>query len=206
MAISVIFIGRHYIRERRLLKYIFVCFIAFLCHKSALVFLPLYFIYAQEIKWERVLIVFIGTIILARSSDVLFTMVGWINSSDFIMNEYASSSVSFFRIAVRVAPAGLALFYAMNKKLNKDQVLYFYLLAIHAAVGVVTGGSAYLARLGSFTGVFVPLGLNSILKSTSRQNYHIIRLVILVLFFVYWTYDITNSSTLREYEWCFGYM
>lgn len=44
-ALGLVFYGYRYIKEKHLFKYILTCFVAFLFHKSAIIAVPIYFIY-----------------------------------------------------------------------------------------------------------------------------------------------------------------
>lgn len=201
MAVTILFLGRKHIFNRELLKYALYCFVAFLCHKSAAVFLLLYFMYSKTFSIKRLIIIIISVIIISRNYEIVFSMIGWVNESEFVVTEYASRTVSIFRIAVGCAPAIFALYYAFTRKLDKMQVFYTYMLVANAAVRLSTSGSAYLARLGAYTGIFVPLGLASILRSTERKYKNVLRLFILIMYAIYWIYEINNSETLSVFEW-----
>jgi hypothetical protein len=45
MAVSITFWGSRYIFSKKLMKYLLCCLLAFLCHQSALIAIPIYFIY-----------------------------------------------------------------------------------------------------------------------------------------------------------------
>lgn len=204
LAIAIIYAGRDYIFDRKFLNYCIVCFGAFLCHKSALVAIALYFIYSDEIKVSRIVEVVFGSVLILFSYGTVFRVIGWMNQEEFLVTDYATASVSFFRVAVGVVPGILATYYAFKKDLDEEQRFYFYLLLANAAVKLATGQSAYLARFAMYTGIFVPLGLNSITKATDEKYYTFFRRLIIFLYFVYWLYDVFNSSTLSHYEFIFG--
>lgn len=206
IAIAIAFLGRKYILQRKFWKFLLVCLVAFLAHKSALFFILVYFIYSEEFTTVRLICITIITIIVSRSYEVMFDLIGWINDKEFIVNDYALKSVNTLRILAGCAPAIVAVYYAYNKKLDKEQVFYAYMLVANATVWLVTADSAYLARLALYTGVFVPLGLSSILKSTIQKYKLPIKIGVMVLYMLFWLYDVSNSKTLREFEWIFSYL
>lgn len=58
---SIVFLGVSAIKERKLFKYIVICFIASLAHKSALLALPIYFLYnIKSIKVSVAIIIIVG--------------------------------------------------------------------------------------------------------------------------------------------------
>lgn len=206
LACAVVFCGRRFIFERKFLKYALMIVLASLCHRSAAVFILLYFIVSDRITVERMFIVIVATIFLAINYDLMFELIGWVNDSEFVMTSYASTTVSIFRVLVGCCPALLALFYAARKKLNKTQIFYVYLLVANAAARIATAESAYLARLGAYTAMFIPLGLSHIVGhgSTKKEQVFAVKGAIVLLYFAYWMVEVSGSATLSEYEWFFG--
>ena len=165
LAITVIYCGRKFIKERSLTKYLLVCAIAYLCHKSSIVMVALYFLPSPTFRPLRVVMVVVASVLLSRSTEILFEVVGFLNNREFVSNSYAATNVSFFRIAVGCVPAALALYCAYTRELDNDQYFYMYMLVANATLRVMTSNSAYLARIASFPGVFVPIGLSRTLES-----------------------------------------
>ena len=206
LACAIVFCGRKFIFERKFLKYALVIVLASLCHRSAAVFILLYFIVSDRITVERMFLVIVGTVFLAINYDLVFELIGWVSDSEFVMTDYASKTVSIFRVLVGCCPALLALFYAARKKLNKTQIFYVYLLVANAAARIATAESAYLARLGAYTAMFIPLGLSHIVGhgSTKKEQVFAVKGAIVLLYFAYWMVEVSGSATLSEYEWFFG--
>ena len=203
IAIAIVFIGRKYIMERNFLKFLLVCGVAFFAHRSALFFVLIYFIYSEKFTVVRLLVVTIIAIVVSRSYEVLFNFIGWMNDEEFVANDYALRSVNILRILAGCAPAILAIYYAFAKKLNKQQIFYTYMLIANATVWISTGDSAYLARLALYTGVFVPLGLSSIIKSTDESHKKTFKILVVALYMAFWIYDVTNNRNLRNFQWIF---
>ena len=207
MAITIVYLGRNYIYQRKFLKFLAVCFVGFLAHKSALFFVLIYFVYTEKITGKRLLAIAAITVILSRSYEQIFEFIGWMNDSEGgELTDYATTSVSVFRILVGCAPAIVGIYFAYTRKMNKEQVFYVYMMVANAAIRIATSDSAYLARLGSFTGIFVPLALSSITKLCNKRYYAALRVAIVCLYFAYWLYEVTNSKTLYEFEWIFQYI
>lgn len=206
LAVSIIYVGRKYIEERKFIKFAIVCFLAFLVHKSAIFGLALYFVPARKLSVKRLTLVVVGTLVLSRSYEWAFNIIGWLNDSEFMITEYSARSVNVLRVLVGCSPAALGVYYGFTRKLSDEQIFYVYMLVANAATRVVTMGSAYLARLGAFTAIFVPIGLCYLTKETDSRYYKILRWIIIIFYFIYWMYEIQISDTLRNFEWVFSYL
>ena len=206
IAVAIVFLGRKYIMERKFWKFLIICGIAFLAHRSALFFVLIYFVYTERFTTVRLLAVTIIAIVVSRSYEVLFDFIGWMNDEEFVANDYALRSVNILRILAGCAPAILAVYYAFTKQLNKRQIFYTYMLIANATVWVSTADSAYLARLALYTEEFVPLGLSSILELEDDKHKKVLKIIIVALYMCFWLYDVWNSSSLREFKWMFSYL
>ena len=126
---------------------------------------------------------------------------------EFELNNYSTASVNIFRTLVGCCPAILGLYFAYNNKdLDEQQVFYIYMLIINASTRIVTSESAYLARLACYPTVFVPLGLGYLTDICSQKYYKVFRAGILILYMLFWLYEVLNTKTLREFEWIFSYL
>lgn len=68
---AIVFFGFSAIREKKLLNYIIICFIASLAHKSALLALPIYFLYnLKSIKVSIVVIAIVGIMMTVISQYI----------------------------------------------------------------------------------------------------------------------------------------
>ena len=206
LAVAIVFIGRKYITERKFWKFLLVCAIAFLAHKSALFCILIYFVYSEKFTMKRLLIITVITIVVSRSYEYMFDLVGWVKDKEFIPNDYALRSVNVLRILAGCAPAVLSIYYGFTRKLDKQQLFYAYMLIVNAAIKIATGDSAYLARLALYTGVFVPLGLNSIFKATDKRYYNLLKLVAIILYMIFWAYEVIITDNLRNFQWIFGHL
>ncbi len=207
MAVAIVFAGRKLITERKFWKYLLVCFVAFFAHKSALFCILFYFVYSKKFSTKRLLIILGITIFFSINYETIFDFIGWMNDAEFVADAYASTSVNTFRTLVGCCPAIMGLYFAYNNKdLDEQQVFYIYMLIINAATRIVTSDSAYLARLACYPTVFVPLGLGYLTDLCSQKYYKVFRAGILILYLLFWLYEVLNTKTLREFEWIFSYL
>lgn len=204
IAVTIVYLGRHYITQHKFAKYLLVCFIAFLFHRSAIFAILFYFIYSESFSFKRLFVILVATVALTFSYEPIFSFIGWLDNEEFVMTIYASNSVNILRVVVHCCPAILAIYLALNKLVDKNQVFYVYMLIADAAIHIAMSDSAYLTRLGIYTSAFIPLGLNYITQSLSKKHYKVLRYLIIIFYFLFWLYDIYNSSALNNFRFVFG--
>ena len=204
LAATIIYLGRHYITERKFFKYLLICFLAFLFHRSAIFCVLLYFIYDEKFSLKRLFIIIAASIVLALNYDTIFSFIGWLDDKEFVQSAYSSASVNILRILVQCCPAILAIYLALKKEINKNQVFYVYMLVANAAIFIAMSDSAYLTRLGVYTAAFVPLGLEYITRDISKKYFNVLRYLIVIFYFLFWLYEVSNSSSLNNFQWYFN--
>lgn len=203
-AATIIYLGRHYIEQRKFSKYFLICFIAFLFHRSSIFALLFYFICSKEFTLKKTFIILSATLILSYSYKPIFDFIGWLDQEEFVITYYASNSVNILRVLVHCCPAIIAIYLTFNKKLDKKHVFYTYMLIADAAIYIAMSGSAYLTRLGIYTSAFIPLGLSYITKATPVKYFKVLRYVIIILYFLFWLYDISINIDLNNFQFVFG--
>ena len=143
----------------------------------------------------------VATLFIAFNYETIFGFIGWLNDAEYIVNDYSERSVNVLRTLVGCVPALVAIYYAVSRKLDKQQIFYVYMIVINAAIRIATSDSAYLYRLAMFPAIFLPLGLGSLSKVCNVKYRKLFRVCTVVLYFLYWLYEILINVTLREFEW-----
>lgn len=190
IAVSIIMYSYKYVAQRKLFKFLICLLLAFSIHRSALVFLPAYFIVNKQWSGTVIFIVYFASLLLGFATEKIFG--GILNAvlgtyylfSDTVqskLNYYISPEVpeyaemSFPRIALSVVNSLLLLvfLYVFKEKKYKDNAAYNMLFNLHW-VGICINRLVWLAipdfaRATNFYGMsdvflFV-LAVNSVKKN-----------------------------------------
>ena len=204
LASAVIFAGLKYIKEKKFWKYAFIVFIAFLFHTSAIIMLFAYFITHLEIRFRNIVLLIIGSLLILFSFNGVLELAGFLLKQNYGINSaYLTRSVNSLRVLVAVAPAVFFLIFYWKREKTSEQKMWLNLLILNGIMMFATSNSAYLARMGIYTAPFTTLGIPELLKGISFRNRNIIRVVILLLYAVFWWYDITQSGALNNFKFVF---
>lgn len=201
LAATIIFCGFKFLREKKLLNYCIVVFIAFLFHKSAVVLLLLYFIVHRKINWKNLLILVAITVIFIYSYDNVFNFADWLLDKELDkQGAYISNSVNILRVSANIAPAVYFLIRNWKKEKTDSETFYLNLLLIHGLVSLITINSAYLARLNLYTSLFEIIAICELLKKEDKYR-TVITIVVIILFFVFQLYEVYISPDLSPFKW-----
>lgn len=76
--------GLNFLRGKKFIKFILCVFVAFLFHKSSIIFIPFYFLFKRKVTPQSILVslivIFVVAIERARLSPLLFSFQGWYES------------------------------------------------------------------------------------------------------------------------------
>ncbi len=204
LASAIIFSGIRYIKEKQFWKYALTVFIAFLFHTSAIIMIFAYFITHWEIRFRNIAFLIIGSVVILFSFNGVLELAGFLLKQNYGINSaYITRSVNGLRILVAVAPAIFFLIFYWNREKTNDQKMWLNLLILNGIMMFATSNSAYLARMGIYTTPFLALGIPELLKEISFRNRNILRVVILLLYVIFWWYDISQAGALNNFKFVF---
>lgn len=203
LAAAVVFSGHRLILQKKFWKYLLVVFIAFCVHRSAIVMLIPYFILNNRVSVKNLILLAIGTLIVAWNYEDIFRIAGLLKDSDMQMTDaaYYTTSVSILRVLVACAPAIFFVILYLTEETKGEERFYINALVMNAAAMVAMSNSAYLARLAIYTNMFSPLAIARLLRLKNKQIETVIKVVIVALFAVYWYIEVSGSSSLNNFQW-----
>ena len=199
LAAAVLICGLPYIKQRKLIRYCIVCFVAFLFHKSALVMLAMYFVAGKKATIRNMIFIMLGSVVLLYSYDFVFGLLGNI-MTDVDTTEYATRSVNILRTLVACAPAILFWASGLYKEADEDTAFYLNITVIHAALAIAASGSSYFARVSMYTDPFMAIAIPKLgkkLYKKSGQNYMTVMTLCYTLFFLYGEYKDATEKVFK---------
>lgn len=201
IAATFILMGYRYILEKKFWKYAFFVFLAYCSHVSAIVMILPYFFLRNKIRFWNTFIMTVGTILVSANYDLIFSFVEDLKEQEIAMGAYMTSSVNILRVLANCAPAAVGLVLHGNRKLGKEETFYLNTLIFNAAAMVAASNSTYLARIGIYTGIFIPIALEKLIVLNNKKTQAFLRFVIIAFYAVFWYYEISISPALNPFCW-----
>lgn len=201
LATAILFLGFPYLRDKKLIKYCIIVFLAFLCHKSAIVFILLYFIVHRKIDGKNLILILVASFVVLYSYDAVFNFTNWVLDKDIdTQGAYISRTVNFLRVAANIAPSVFFLIRYWKKEKSEAESFYLNLLIIHGVVSLVTLNSAYLARLNMYTAPFEIIAISELVKG-KKESKSVLEIGIIILFLIFEIYQVWASPDLNSFHW-----
>ena len=204
LAAAIVFAGHRYILKRRFVPYLLTILLAMLFHKSAVVMILPYFLYARKPDVTQFILLAAGAVIVRFSYEVIVELIRFVKGTIIDWNDvYMTRDINPLRIAVSFVPVILFFSSCDRRKMNKTQEFYVNSMFFHAFAMLASMGSAYFGRIGIYTGAMTCIGYGHLfsLIPRSRQK-NVIAAAAFVLFLIYWIYSL-QSGSLRSFRWIF---
>lgn len=201
LALTFIFACSKRSEKHWVLKYVIVILIASMIHKSALMFLPFLILSQFKInKYQQVLLV--GS---AFAVPLFFNFGYQIMEVANRESEYILESINPIRVLVAFAP--LVLLYFVDRKTFFGKNYFVTNMTIlNAMLTLTTMNSAYLNRFTKYLSIYLIIFVPKCLKDMPKKSRLISSIVIVLLYFMYFTYEVSISSSLSDFRWIFPYM
>lgn len=204
LAASIIFAFARVSRNKWILKYILICCIAFLFHKSALMMIPILLLSHRRFDKKQIFLLISAAMIIPLFFDFAFNFMG-ANTADADALEYIEREINPIRVLVAFAPALLLLFVENKEEYFEKNSFIVNMMLFHAILSLTTMNSAYLHRFTEYTSMFLMIYYPSVFRAISSKFKSYIIIVVLFLYFLYFRYELTNGVDNVVWQWSFSH-
>lgn len=207
LAAAVLFAGHHFIKEQKFPKWCLVVFVAAMCHITAVIGLLFYFYPKIRTSVVSVVSSLAVAFVAMGMYDKIFDFIGFLKSDTFVLegagSEYLTNSINPLRIAVAWVPVIFFLVFRRyyNRESEKFQ-FYMSMTILHAILMTTAMNSAYLGRVGIYTGVFNTITWPLLLKKVDDRSKKIMIVMMLAFYILYWRTE-ASGPNLINFQWIF---
>lgn len=204
LASAILFSGHRAIYDKKIWKWLLTVFLATCVHKTALVMVVLYFLLRNKVNAWHIIFLALGTYIVSANYDQIFSIIGLSDDPNSGGASYAMKSVNVLRILVACAPAILSIIVYFKRELTEEQTFFINALVVHAAAMLAASNSAYLARICIYTSPYVSVALPKLLRLKNSAIEKVIRIGVVLLYFLFWYKDISGNPEMNNFRWVFS--
>ena len=202
LAMSFAVPAYYFTKNRKLVLFLLMAFLAFLFHHSAIVLLLMYPVYYFDLRINSSLLIIIPIIIIVYVFRV--PIFSWLKA---FLSDYQSGTIrETGAIMVFLLLVGLlVLSYIIpdNSLLDKDTLGMRNLLLLATILQVFAGINSLAMRMNYYYLLFIPLLIPRILNSASEKNRYVANVIYVVMlgFFTFWYIfrAYTAGDTLHVY-------
>jgi len=199
LAGAIIFAFSKKANRNWILKYIAVCFIAFLMHKTAIFMLPILILANRKIDFRQIIIILGTAVAMPYIGSYALNFIG--GSLD---THYASHAVNTLRILVSFVPVFLIVF--SNKKFRENNSFLINMAIINALITFSTRNSALMYRFADYTVMYLMLLIPKLSDIFSENSRKIFNIATIALFFIFFATEIqSGNGNLNNFQWAFNH-
>lgn len=204
MAGAIVFAFSKVGKKNWILKYALICFIAYLFHTSALMMIPILLLSHRKIDKTQIFLLLVSAIAIPLFFDFAFDFMG-VNLADDDSLVYIEREINPIRVAVAFAPLILLFFLEDREDFLDRNGFIVNLVIFNAILTLTTRNSAYLNRFSHYTNMFLMPYYPAVFKGMSK-NLRIFAIIsVMVLYFFYFRYELTNGVDEVVWQWSFSH-
>ena len=211
LACAIIFFGISIIEKQEnttiklVIKITFLCFVAYLAHKSAIFMLPMLLISNRKLDYKQVFL-----LIICSASIPLFFESAYgvmeVNSSNTEAAAYINREINPIRVLVAIAPLVLIAFVKERKELFDEDRVVTNMALFHSILTVTTMNSAYMHRITQYSLCFMMVFIVNSMNKMSGRTRRTATVVTLILYFSFWLYGLLSSGEQVVFQWSFDHI
>ncbi|MGN1161706.1 MAG: EpsG family protein [Candidatus Fimenecus sp.] len=191
--VLVVFIGTKLIEKRKMIPFLLVVIVAFTVHKSALCFLPFYFLSRVPINKKSIFAVLCATPIMFVCKDQIFRVVGYLVGYEYDeLENRGAYGFTFMYIAVTVVM--LVLLKHIREKCPHYKMYYNALFLGLLFLPLVFVNPTAM-RVVQYYSLFLMLSVPEIVRAFDKKTSKVIYALMLVVLF--------SASNVYSYEYVF---
>ena len=193
MAMSICLLAYTYAKNKKLVKFLLTILVAILFHKSALIFLIVYFVVNMKHGFKSTSLLIIGTLMFVSLADRLVFVYGDVVGEYYEIESFDSGGI----IPLAIYVIAIVLTLIVNVSQNNDDKVPFHLLAL-SVLGCALYCSRYFStqiyeRISYYFFYFLMLLFPSVFKKISSKERTIIVMLFLVCAVALYMYRISKG-------------
>ncbi|MGN0554952.1 MAG: EpsG family protein [Candidatus Fimenecus sp.] len=191
--VLVVFIGTKLIEKRKFLPFLLVVLVAFTVHKSAICFLPFYFLSRLPVNKKSILAVLCATPILFVFKDQIFRVVGYLVGYEYDeLENRGAYGFTFMYIAVTVV---MLLLLKLIRKKCPQYKMYYNALFMGLMFLPLVFVNPTAMRAVQYYSLFLMLSVPEIVKAFEKKTGIMVYVAMLIILF--------SASSVYSYEYVF---
>ena len=192
IAMSICLLAYEEVKKKNIIKFLFIVFLALFFHRTAVVFIPVYFLSKLKVKTNHLVIFGIA------SSIILFFSTQIITIANNVFHESYDTAVDkggFVATSIYILIMVYALISNRESLKNDDKALAFYVLLTGMVCYIMRYVGALAAERVSFYYMFAQIiVLSDAIENTSSKNKKLVAMIVFFLCILLFIYRMSTSN------------
>ena len=183
----IVFLGYKYIKERKLIKFALIAFIAYTIHKSSVVFIPYYFIANISITPVYVLISLAVVVTVALMGSSLYAPLSAALGFGEEQIEYSKGGAETYAAVLTLMCIVILIFYYFYKNRTENATRIFNITLLTLMSSLLVFQNQSFMRVQQYYSLFLCVSFPEVIASfekKSRVFVYIVTVLFLLLYFI----------------------
>ena len=183
----VVFLGYKYIKERKLINFAIIAFLAFIIHKSSVIFVPFYFIANIPITSLYIIIALIIVVIIAFMGKSFYGLVAEALGFSEDQIDYAGGGAETYALVLTVMCIVILSFYYFYKDKTENATRFFNITLLTLTTSLLVFQNQGFMRIQQYYSLFLCVSFPEVINSFEKKSrilVYIITISFLVLYLI----------------------
>ena len=164
----VVFIGFEFIKRRQLKKFIIVALVAFALHKSAIVFVPFYFLAEKKITWKYIGVLGIATAFFLSLGQGFVLTMGQLAGYD--RDAVYQANTSTYTLFAMLVAIGVGAFHGLVQERYPDKKSVVHATILSGALSMFTLIDQSTMRVQQYYALFIMLSIPDVWDCFDKKS------------------------------------
>ena len=166
----IVFWGYKYVKERKLIKFALLAFIAFLIHKSSIVFIPFYFIANIPITLPYVIVALVVIAVVAISGKSLYGVIAeWMGLNEEQI-DYAKGGAETYAVVLTIMCVIILIFYYFYKNKTEHATRIFNVTLLTLMCSLLVFQNQSFMRIQQYYSLFLMGSFPEVIKCFKEKD------------------------------------
>jgi len=171
--VPVVFIGYKYIKEKKFFKFILLCMLGSILHRSALFMIPFYFLSKKKITWKYLLVVIFATpLIFLLRNPIVSSVASFTSYTDYLEYSGNANAWMFFSMMIMIF---IVLIWKKDDifEIRKDATFFYNAMIFALLCTPLVFANPNMMRVVQYFSLYLIILIPDIIKSFNPRERHI---------------------------------
>lgn len=182
----IVLLGYECVKKRKFIPFVILAFVAFMIHKSSVVFIPFYFLAVFELKPVYVSVMSVVTVIIVAFGKRIYGPIALALGFEEEMVDYAGGAGTFTILMLMVCIIAFALYPWISKRRSDTKFLYNLIILTMLSTLLVLRNQSFM-RIQQYYSLIIMIMIPEFVASIQKKYqpiFYIGGVLVMLVFFI----------------------
>lgn len=179
----IVFIGSEYIKKREIWKFIIVSLTAYILHKSAIIFIPFYFLVQIKITKKYLVSLWISSFIFLNLGSSFILKIA--NKIGYERENVFKADTTKYTLVILIIGIVVSIFSQRIQRMNQNKKIELNATLLATVITLLTLVDQTIMRVQQYYALFLMFSIPSILNCFDKRSKKILRILCIIALILY---------------------